>query len=116
MSSFRKPYQVRRRAPGQYQGGRWQEGEETSFAILASVQPLKPDELEALPEGRRAGSALKVYTSTALNTAREVREDAPGLSPDVLEYNGCWYEIVAVSPYQVGVLPHYKYYAAEVPE
>lgn len=114
MSSFRKPFTVRRRSPGTRINGRWVEGQESTLTIMASVQPLKLSEMEALPEGRRQSTAVKVYTSERLYGARAERDGQPGCSPDILEYMGADYEIVGVSPYQSGIIPHYKAFAVEV--
>ncbi len=116
MSSFRKSYTVHRKAPGQFVKGRWQEGQESTFTIMASIQPLKPNEMEALPEGRRTGAAVKIYTDTLLLTAREAKDDDPPQSPDVIDYVDAQYEVVAVEPRQAGVINHYKFFAVGVGE
>lgn len=116
MSSFRKPYTVVRRAPGSYVNGYWEGGPESTFTIRASVQPLRMDEIEALPEGRRSSSAVKIYTDTKLLSARQATENADAVSADILQYAGSEWEIIACATYQSGVIPHYKAYAIEVME
>jgi hypothetical protein len=116
MSSFRKPYTVIRSAPGSYVDGYWVEGAETNIVITASVQPLKVNEIEALPEGKRSSSAVKIYTDTKLLPAKQATETATATSADMLQYSSSAWEIVACASYQSGVISHYKAYAVEVME
>lgn len=116
MSSFRKPYTVVRRSPGSYVDGYWVEGSETNITIKASVQPLRMDEIEALPEGKRSSSAVKVYSDVKLNPAKQATGETQGVSADILLYAGSNWEIVACAAYQSGVIPHYKAYGVEVRE
>lgn len=116
MSSFRKPYTVTRRAAGSYIGGYWVEGTESNIIIKASIQPLKVNEIEALPEGKRSSSAVKIYTDTKLILAKQATETTDAVSADILQYSGSTWEIVAYAAYQSGVIPHYKAYAIEVLE
>ncbi len=116
MSSFRKPYTVIRRSPGNYVDGYWVEGVETNITIKASVQPLKVSEIEALPEGKRSSSAVKIYSDDKLMAAKQATEESQAVSADILLYAGSRWEIVACAAYQSGVIPHYKAYAVEVPE
>ena len=110
--SFRKPMPVRRTAPGRYDesDGLWKEGQEEQLSVPMSVQPLKPAEMESLPEGRRGSRAVKIYAGAELLAADQ---DA-GQEPDVITWLGKQWEVVGCDPNQGGVLPHYKAYAVEV--
>ena len=116
MSSFRKPYTVVRRSPGSYIDGYWVEGTESNIIIKASVQPLRMDEIEALPEGKRSSSAVKIYSDMKLLPAKQATETAAATSADILQYSGSTWEIVACAGHQSGIIPHYKAYAVEVAE
>ena len=103
MSSFRTPLTVTRRAAGAFSDGVWQEGTETELLILASVQPLRPDEMDSLPEGRRDRQAVKIYTSTELFTVR-----GKDTSPDLVVWRGDTFEVISVAPHQSAVISHFK--------
>jgi hypothetical protein len=60
-----------RRPPSGYydEKGRWKERERfPDVEFMASVQPLRPNELVDLPENRRTRAAIKLYTETLLKT------------------------------------------------
>ncbi|HEU4402346.1 MAG TPA: hypothetical protein VFT43_09590 [Candidatus Polarisedimenticolia bacterium] len=92
---------VTRPAPGAYVDGVYAAGAPSTFAVRASVQPLRGRELEALPEGRRSRAAYRVYTDTLLRTV----DDA---NPDRIALFGEAYEVIAIEHWQNGILPHYK--------
>ncbi|WP_454691132.1 hypothetical protein [Achromobacter aloeverae] len=114
MSGFRRPVDVKPRAEGQYVQGRWVEGADVApITILASVQPATVgdyDRLQPLPEGRRIRAAVRIYTDVLLNVAGADWRNGDrliwGASPFAGEYL-----IVAVSPWQSGVISHYRYIA-----
>jgi hypothetical protein len=101
MSQFRSPFIVTRKEPGTFVNGDWVEGDYIAFVIQASVQPVKGSEMEMLPEGRRNSQAVKIYTSTKLNTVEEA-------NPDLLQAFGSDFEIFSVEPWQSNVINHYK--------
>ncbi len=109
MSSFRTPLTVTRKGAGSYTSGVWVAGAESEMVILASVQPMRPDEMESLPEGRRDKQAVKIYTSTELFTVR-----GDNTSPDQMAYRGDTFEVVSVAPYQSGVISHFKAVAVKL--
>lgn len=116
MSSFRKPYTITRYAPGQYVDGDWQDGENTTLTVLASVQPLNMKEVDALPEGKRNSAAIKIYSDTELQPAEQATADREAVSADRISYLGSQWEITACTPHQAGVIPHYKSYAVKLTE
>ena len=102
MSQFRTTFTVKRKTAGAYVNGKFT-GETTSdISIQASVQPLRGEEVQLLPEGRRNSQAVKIYTSTQLNAI------ASGRNPDRLVYMGSEFEILTVEPWQSNVISHYK--------
>jgi len=117
ISSFFKTQTVQRCAAGQYVKGKWHEGDETELSIKASVQPATIKEMEALPEGRRTGSVIKIYSDTLLQSAMQGEDEQEPTSPDTLTWAGAEWEVVACSPpYQDGKLKYYKAFAVEVTE
>lgn len=114
MSSFRKPTQIRRRAAGRWVKGRWVDGaDEGIVTIQASVQPLRLvdyDQLQALMEGRRVEAAVRIYTAEALNVAGSNDRNGDRLIWPFAPRPG-EYLVVSVSPWQAGVISHYRYHA-----
>jgi hypothetical protein len=60
------------------------------FTIEASVQPLRGNEVDRLPEGLRTRELKKLYTSTELNGS------APGEEPDRVTIDGEVWEVATV--------------------
>ncbi len=110
MSSFKKPITVTRTAPGSYVNGYWQPGEPTVMTIRMSIQPLRVDEMDALPEGQRSSRAVKIYSEAELLPT----DQATSQEADVITWLGKSWEVIGCAPYQMGVIPHYKAYAVEV--
>lgn len=118
--SLRYPVYIRRRAPGAWVDGRWVAGGVLApETILATVQPAQTadyDRLEALPEGRRVEGMVRVYTTALLEVAGEDWRS----SGDLLDWRDGQHEegyvIIARSPWQSHVIPHYRYLAALLPE
>lgn len=99
------------RAPGQYVDGDWQDGEETEDTIRASIQPAKKedyDQLQALAEGRRVESAVRIYTRIQLAVAGESYSNG-----DLVIYRGNRYLVTAGSDWNMGMrgVNHYRYLA-----
>lgn len=111
MSGFRQTLSIKRRAAGTLSNGIYSEGAVSSIAITASVQPAGSKELQALPEGRRASQAFRLYTSTELFTA-----SVGGRNADRVTLFGSEFEVVAVDVWQNGIMPHYKVIVSRVAE
>lgn len=99
------------RAPGGYVNGRWVEGAESQSAFRASIQPAKKedyDQLQALAEGRRVESAVRIYTRTQLAVAGDT-----GSNGDIVIYRGDRYLVTAGSDWNMGMrgVNHYRYLA-----
>lgn len=110
-SSFRKPLTiVRLDKPELLENGRFTEPKESQFVVNASVQPLRPTEMQALPEGRRGCRTVKVYSDEMLWMADQMT----GQQADKFMWLGVWFEVVASDWYQSGVISHYRAYATEV--
>ncbi|WP_212669118.1 phage collar protein [Xanthomonas retroflexus] len=91
--------------------GRWVEGAESQSDFRASIQPAKDkdyDKLQALAEGRRVESAVRIYTRTQLAVAGDT--DSNG---DIVIYRGDRYLVTAGSDWNMGMrgVNHYRYLA-----
>lgn len=62
---------------------------DSTFPVVASIQPLSPQELQQLPEGMRTQGRKKVYTQTELFTAEVAQSDVA----DRFDYQGVTYMI-----------------------
>lgn len=109
---FRQPLSVKRYQPGQFVGGIWQEGGSTTLQINGSVQPTGPDDMQALPEGRRDRQAFILFSDERLNTA----DDNDGTNADVVTIDGQTYEVSARQPWQNGIIPHHRSIVTKEPE
>lgn len=105
---FRKSLAITRYASGSYVDGIWNDGNYSTLSIKASVQPLKPFEMQSLPEGRRSGKAVKLYSKTKLFSANE------STNADKFVWNGTPFEVVSCDWYQSSVISHFLAYAVEV--
>lgn len=96
---------VKRRAAGAWTSGVFVPGAETEIQMVASVQPLRANEILQLPEHRRTREAMKVFTHERLHTTDE-KAQTPG---DVVLHDGKRFEVHSVENWQIGTaLPHYK--------
>ena len=103
--SFRRPLTVTRKsAVDTYVKGVLQVAAASTVSITASVQPLKPNEMELLPEGRRESEAFRLYTSTKLFPA----EDSTKKNADIVSIDGKNFEVLSCATWQNNVIPHYK--------
>lgn len=110
-SSFRKPLVIVRLGKTELtEDGLFTVPKQSRFTVNASVQPLKPTEMQALPEGRRGCRAVKVYTDVPLYMANQ----RTGQQADKFKWLGLWMEVVASDWYQSDVINHYRAYATEV--
>lgn len=103
---FRSPVTLRRFQSGGYVDGRWTDGAYIDTQITSSIQPMKGEEMQELPEGRRDSEGYKLFTSTLINTVTTV-------NPDQVLFFGKTFEVVQVFPWQnasaMGLVNHYKY-------
>lgn len=114
---FRTPIQIRRQTAGVYVNGKRVEGPYTIINATASIQPLKGQEVELLPEGRRDSESYKMYTSTQIYGI----EPQPTLqNPDQITvlkgpFTGLVFEVIQINTWQnnpnFNIVNHYKYIA-----
>lgn len=97
---------VKRFGSGSYVNSRWQEGSETTFTIVANVQPhlVKRFTVNGAV-GDFTKKAIKLYTTTTLNMAQEGSTLKKG---DQVSWESEWYEVQETYTYVMGVLNHTK--------
>jgi len=105
MMSARQPLIVSRFAEGEYTNGMYVEGDLSTITILASVQPLTPEEMKTLPEARRNDAAYNLFTDTELRAAKE--GSTPTNADQVTLPTGN-FEVVNCAHWQNSVINHYK--------
>lgn len=76
-----------------------------NIPVICSIQPLRGNETQQLPEGRRSIEHMKLYTATKLRAADE-KAKTPA---DIISYDGKTWEVMEVQNwYQTSGLQHYK--------
>jgi len=103
MSSFREQLTGYRAAAGSWDGGFYDPGDSVEFSFYASIQPLTPDEMQALPEGRRTLQAYNLFTDYLLQTG-----EAEDQMPDCVVIDGEHYEVISVARWRTTRLAHYE--------
>lgn len=109
MNPFRTAFTVNRPAAGSFVKGKWvQSGTMTQITIMASVQPVKGLDLQLVPEARRNGQIVKIFTDTMLQIL------TPSTNPDILLAFGYSYEVITVEPWQSNIINHYKCFGMKI--
>lgn len=112
MSGFRSPQTVYKHAAGEYVGGRWVPGAAGApETIQASIQPATVgdyDTMQATIGGRRIERMIRIYSDAELTPAGE-----DWTNGDEVLWRGSRYLVVAVSPWQSDVIPHFRMYAVK---
>lgn len=90
---------VTRYATGAYSDGDWVEGASSALTVTANVQPMPPERMQTLPEGRRGTAGIILFTDTALRTVSEDDQT----SADAVTWDGYSWEVVEVSNFWTGI-------------
>lgn len=107
MNSFRRQLTIYRKAEGTVTDGFYSEGSPSEETIMASVQALKPEDVQQLPEGRRNSKLFFIFTDTRLNLVTSA-------NPDIVVVDSENYEVDKEEVWQNGVINHYKYLIVKV--
>jgi hypothetical protein len=107
MSSFRREFTIKQKVAGTVVDGAFIEGAVTTSTIQASLQPLKPEDIQQLPEGRRNSKVSFIITSTRLNLVTSA-------NPDIVVVDSEDYEVDKEEAWQNNVINHYKYLIVKV--
>ncbi len=100
------PFTVTRTEAGEREKGRYTPGDDDTFTIVASVQPVGGRELRDLPEGQRADETRVIYTLTELRTRQGETE------PDVITLDGQPWTVIRVERFDSFGETHYRAYAS----
>lgn len=96
---------VKRYAAGSWATGDYVKGVLSEFSIGASVQPMKANETNVLPEHRRSEETLKFYTETKLN----MTDEKNNLPADEVTHDGKVFQVFSVANWSIGTdIPHFK--------
>lgn len=101
---FRQDLTVTRQQPGQYVDGIFQPGTTETLTVRASVQPVSPDDVQLLPEGKRNRQAFTLYSDAEINVA----DDQTTTAGDRVDIDGDTYQATARQPWQNSIIPHYR--------
>ena len=77
-----------------------------------NIQPLRPSEILQMPEADRTREWYKVYCAEDLRT---LQEGVSGHAADEFVWQGYNYKIMKVSNWSMGILNHFRAYAARTP-
>ena len=59
---------VTRYAAGAHVDGDWVDGAPSALTVTANVQPMPPERMDTLPEGKRGDAGIILFTDTTLRT------------------------------------------------
>ena len=93
-----EPLTIIRKSAGDYVDGKWVSGGDADVPIKAVIQNANPDDLILLPEGTRTTEAVKIHTTSKVNTVSEAGET----DADQFNYNGFRYRIYDVFARKIG--------------
>lgn len=99
-----------REEPGTYTKGKYTKGTTSVINFNASVQPIRANEQETLPEGLREEGSYKLYTNFQLRAVNQTTKE-PG---DIVDLFGKKYRVVFLEPWQNNLCNHYKAIVSEI--
>mgnify|MGYP007090577654 FL=1 len=105
------PLTIYRKEAGSYVRGVWVDGPEIEVVVEVNIQPVKPSEVQMMPESDRTREWYKVYSADLLRTKQEGDN---GWAADQFEWQGHRYEVMKVQNYAMGTLDHWKAWAARI--
>lgn len=106
------PLTIYRQEAGSYVMGEWVKGSVVSVTREVNIQPLKPSEVMMMPESDRTKQWYKLYCAEDLRT---MQEGVGGWDADEFTWQGHNYKIMKVQNYAMGILNHFKAFAARTP-
>lgn len=111
MNIFKKTYKVRTFGEQKKINGYAVSNSSETTALL-NVQPLSPNELQALPEGERTIKRIKAFGSFPFTSANQYT----GQQGDQLFYMGHWFECKSSVEWDHTMLAHYRSEFVILPE
>lgn len=90
-------FQIKRRAGGFLNEGRWISGAETILDRVGIIQPSKAaDVLQFLPEGERSNTVITIHSKQDILMAK-----SSGQESDVVIWNGRQYRVAYSKPWEL---------------
>ena len=93
------------------------ETEYKEFELLqCTVQPIKGQDRQVLPEGIRDAESYKVFSETPVIS---VEEDTNNIGDQILidgVTGDAWFTAYTVKKWQVGLIPHYEIHVVKEPD
>ena len=105
------PLTIYRQEAGSYVRGVWVEGPIVEVPIRANIQPLKPSEVQMMPESDRTREWYRLWTTDLVRTKQE---GAQGYDADCCDWTGYRYPIMTAQSWDMGVLDHHEAWAARI--
>ncbi len=105
------PIVVNRKTQGGYIDGDWVEGIDNPITIQVNIQPAKDSEILLMPEAQRTREWYKLYSADEIRT---LKEGTNGWPADEFVFNGDKYRVMKTSKWSMGILDHFKAFAARV--
>ena len=97
---------VKRRAPGSYVDGVWNEGSESDVSLWASVQPATGAQVAFLPENQRTSEVMVAFTDVEIYTSRASSDQ----NTDIIVWRGTRYKVISVKRW----LPTQEYWESMI--
>ena len=85
---------MKRFAAGTMDHGRYTNGAATDSSIVCGIQQPTPDDLELLPEGKRTGRVVVLFTTAVLQLATKTA------NADWVLIDGEWFEVAHLKPFK----------------
>lgn len=103
-----------RRETGGYVDGDYIRSFGVPFFVLASVQPVTPEMVEALPEAARTSAKFALFADD--RQAPLLASEPGGKESDRIEFKGIQYRLNAIDDWttHVGAIPHKAYVMVKV--
>lgn len=106
------PLTLLREGEGGYVRGEWVKGQVVPVEVEVNIQPVRPHEIQMMPESDRTREWYKLYCADEIRTAQEGDN---GHGADEFEWEGHRYKVMKVVSYKMGILNHFRAMAARVP-
>ena len=105
------PLTIYRKEKGSYVRGVWVDGPEVEVVVEVNIQPVKPSEVQMMPESDRTREWYRLWTTDLVRTKQE---GAQGYDADCFDWKGYRYQIMKAQSWDMGVLDHHEAWAARV--
>ena len=109
------PLTIYRKEKGSYIRGVWVDGPEVEVVVEVNIQPVKPSEVQMMPESDRTREWYKVYSADLLRTKQEGNNgwDADQFVLDSVSPNSR-FQVMKVRHYSMGILDHWEAWCARI--